>query len=377
LAAQNYTFSFINGTLTVMPQVITVNSPQTMDSLEVSANVQATVDTGGWLTVNSAVVLDSGGGVSVSGGGMLTVPGIDPAAGALGLVLDGGILQAAAAFTTAVPVTIGAGGATIDSNGNNLTFSAAMAGPGGVTLTGSGTVTFSAANSHTGGTSVSDGLLVAENSAAIPGGSLLSIGADGSVVLGHPGSSEPLAVAQEAGAGIQQAAAGLAGTGPASLVVSSASVTPAGGGAGSPAVSDSVLAVAAVPVPTAAVAPAAVDRLLATQAVPESNAVAPAIVGRAFSGWSSVLLPASPVPHSDAAAADHAGGQPVGDARPRVAVLQTAASGRANDEVLLRIAEARAGNAARRAGNQHPATGFFGLDLQTLDLLAGAATQRQ
>jgi hypothetical protein len=88
-------------------------------------------------------------------------------------------------------------------------------------------------------------------------------------------------------------------------------------------------------------------------------------------------LPASPVPHSDAAVLDHAGGQPAGDATPRVAAAATAASGRASDEVLLRIAEARAGNAAARAGNQHPATRLFGLDLQTLDLLAGAATKRQ
>jgi hypothetical protein len=89
------------------------------------------------------------------------------------------------------------------------------------------------------------------------------------------------------------------------------------------------------------------------------------------------VLPASPVPHSDAAAVDHAGGQPAGDARPRVAALRAAASGQASDEVLLRFVEARAGNTAARAGNQHPATGLFSLDLQTLDLLAGAATKRQ
>jgi hypothetical protein len=88
-------------------------------------------------------------------------------------------------------------------------------------------------------------------------------------------------------------------------------------------------------------------------------------------------LPVSPVPHSAATAVDHAGGQPVGDAAPRVAAPRTPASGQASDEVLLRIAEARPGNAASRAGNQHPATELFGLDLQTLDLLAGAATKRQ
>jgi hypothetical protein len=135
-------------------------------------------------------------------------------------------------------------------------------------------------------------------------------------------------------------------------------------------------------------APATVDRVLATQPVPESNAVASAIVGRASSGrlsalrlmpsrWPSRVLPASPVPHSDAPVRDHAGGQPAGDATPRVAALRTAASDQASDEVLLRFAEARAGNAAARAGTRHPTTRLFGLDPQTLDLLAAAATKRQ
>jgi hypothetical protein len=89
------------------------------------------------------------------------------------------------------------------------------------------------------------------------------------------------------------------------------------------------------------------------------------------------VLPASPAPHSDIAAAEQAGGQTAGDAAPRVAALRTAASGQASDEVFLRFVEARAGNTAAQAGNQHPATALFGLDLQTLDLLAAAATKRQ
>jgi hypothetical protein len=62
---------------------------------------------------------------------------------------------------------------------------------------------------------------------------------------------------------------------------------------------------------------------------------------------------------------------------PQVAALRTAASGQASDEVLLRFTGARAGNTAAGAGNRHPATPLFGLDLQTLDLLAGTAMKRQ
>ncbi|MGA2068523.1 MAG: MBG domain-containing protein [Thermoguttaceae bacterium] len=366
-------------TLSVTPQVITVDSAQTVDSLETSGNVQVTVASGGQLTVNSPVVLDSGGGVSVSDGGMLAVPGINSAADAVGLDLDGGTLQATADFTTAAPVTAGAGGATIDSNGNDVTLTAAIAGPGGVTLIGAGTVTFSGVNTYGGPTAVQSGTLVAMSSQAIPSGGALNIGSDGSIVLGEPGTSEAPMAAQAVPGGAMQAAlasAGQDGTGTASLVASGPSVTPAGGGTSATVASDSVLA-AAAPAPTATVAPAAVDHLLAIQPVSESNPAAQVLRSSSvILPLSSLLLPASPVPPSDAAVPDHAGDRPAGDATPRVAAPRTAASRQPSDGVLPRIVEGRAGNAASRAGNQHPATGPFGLDLQTLDLLARAAARR-
>jgi hypothetical protein len=185
-----------------------------------------------------------------------------------------------------------------------------------------------------------------------PGG-LLSIGADGSVVLGTPGASEPLAVAQAPGAGIPQAAvaaARLSGTETASLVASGASVTPAGGGTVSPAVSDSAV-VAAVAAPTPAVAPAAVDRVLAAQPVPG-----------VVLGLSTPFVPQGMPPNCRTCSL-------AGPGWP--SALRTITSGPASDAGLLRFVEARAGNAAARAGNQQPATGLFGLDLPTLDLLAG------
>jgi autotransporter-associated beta strand protein len=276
-------------------------------------------------------------------------------------------------------------------------------GSHGLTLSGGGSLALSGSDTYTGGTFVSDGLLVVNNSRAIPGGSLLVIGPGGSVVLGAPGASEPLAVAPAPGAGPLQvavAAAGQAGTEAASLVVSSASVTPLTPGtiASGRARSESAEALTLGHRPEVGRSrrergpnsPAAVDRLLAIQRVPGvvcgpstpfvPQGVPPYCHTYSFAGplgSAGELLPASSVPHSNAAVVDHAGGQPAGDATPRVAALQTAAFGEASDEVLLRIAAARAGNAAARAGNQHPATALFGLDLQTLDLLAAAATQRQ
>jgi autotransporter-associated beta strand protein len=73
------------------------------------------------------------------------------------------------------------------------------AGQGTVVQLGPGAVALTAANNYTGNTAVLGGELAAENVAAIPSGSLLAVGANGSVVLGTPGAVEP--VGSLAGAG--------------------------------------------------------------------------------------------------------------------------------------------------------------------------------
>ncbi|MGD0897387.1 MAG: autotransporter-associated beta strand repeat-containing protein [Thermoguttaceae bacterium] len=85
-------------------------------------------------------------------------------------------------------VTVGgAGNTTISGNiggssdpGNGLGWNITA----GLVKSDTGTLTLSGTNSYTGGTTVSDGLLVINRSAALPGGSILTIGANGSVELG-------------------------------------------------------------------------------------------------------------------------------------------------------------------------------------------------
>jgi autotransporter-associated beta strand protein len=266
---------FLGNTGATFLGVVTVNSPQSVGYLEVSGNLQVTVGSGGWLTVNSPLVLDPGGGVGVVGGGMLTVPGIESATGAVGLDLDGGTLQASGPFTTAAPIALGAGGGTIDSNGNDLTLGGTLSGTGGVTLTGAGTVTLCAANGYSGGTFVSDAALAAENSSAIPSGSLLSVGADGSVVLGTPGAAEPLALA---GGGAGPLAAG------DSAGASSAAVLETGSGvASAAAVSDTALTPGHRPM---------VGRSQGERGV-DTTAAAPVVILR---GSNRTLAPSPPAP---------------------------------------------------------------------------------
>jgi hypothetical protein len=96
--------------------------------------------------------------------------------------------------TTPAPVAL-----TVGNNNASTTFSGTLSGSGSVTEVGSGTLTFTGSNSYTGGTTVASGQFVAENAQAIPTGSLLAIGASGSVVLGTPGAAELLGLSPGGG----------------------------------------------------------------------------------------------------------------------------------------------------------------------------------
>jgi outer membrane autotransporter protein len=64
-------------------------------------------------------------------------------AAAGGLALDGGTLRAAAGFSSARALTVGAAGGTIDVGANTLTLSGTLTGTGTLTRTGAGTLTLS------------------------------------------------------------------------------------------------------------------------------------------------------------------------------------------------------------------------------------------
>ena len=71
--------------------------------------------------------------------------------------------------------SIGSGGATFDTNGNNVTFATALGGTGGLTKAGTGTLTLSGANFYSGATTVNTGTLQLAVVAALPVGGALAI----------------------------------------------------------------------------------------------------------------------------------------------------------------------------------------------------------
>jgi autotransporter-associated beta strand protein len=87
--------------------------------------------------------------------------------------------------TIALDVQLTASGGTFNTGTAAITVAGAVSGPGiGLTKLGSGTLTLSGTNNYTGGTTVSDGLLVINNSSALPNDSPLFVGPFGSMVLG-------------------------------------------------------------------------------------------------------------------------------------------------------------------------------------------------
>lgn len=78
------------------------------------------------------------------------------------VTLNGGGLQWAAGTSTDISGdlnAIGAGGATFDTNGNNVTFATALTGAGGVTKAGAGVLTLTQHNTYAAQTTINGGLI--------------------------------------------------------------------------------------------------------------------------------------------------------------------------------------------------------------------------
>ncbi|MGQ0582931.1 MAG: autotransporter outer membrane beta-barrel domain-containing protein [Reyranella sp.] len=134
----------------------------------------STISGSGGLTIAGGTVNLLGtntftGGTTIASGGTLRA-GADAAMGAVsgGLTFTGGTLQATSAFTVARQVSLATGGGTIDTNGNNILVSTAIAGSGGLTKAGTGILTVSGANSYVGGTTINAGTLRLAAGASLP-----------------------------------------------------------------------------------------------------------------------------------------------------------------------------------------------------------------
>ncbi|MDX9795937.1 MAG: autotransporter domain-containing protein, partial [Arcobacteraceae bacterium] len=149
------------------------------DSSTFTTVAGGTVDTNGY-DVEFSGEVSGVGGLTKSGNGILTLSSANTYSGGTtingGLInfttannfgsgnitLDGGGLQWASGSTIDISArleAIGAGGATFDTNANDVTLASVLSGTGGITKTGTGVLTLSGANSYTGDTVVDAGTL--------------------------------------------------------------------------------------------------------------------------------------------------------------------------------------------------------------------------
>lgn len=164
-----------------------------------SGSGTGTLDTNGNSVTYSGIVANNGGGtggLTKTGSGTLTLTGDNTYSGTTGLsggvlnftkldnlgignaiAFNGGTLQYAANNTTDITartvtttyVSSSATGATIDTNGNNVTFAtSAITGTGSFTKSGAGTLTLNVANTYTGVTAITAGTVKLGQVNALP-----------------------------------------------------------------------------------------------------------------------------------------------------------------------------------------------------------------
>jgi fibronectin-binding autotransporter adhesin len=94
-------------------------------------------------------------------GGTLTTMALSGGSGTAVFNFGGGTLQAGAAFSSSLPMTLtgNGGNAKLYTAGYDVTLSGQLSGPGGLNKLGSNTLTLSGPNSYTGNTNVSAGTL--------------------------------------------------------------------------------------------------------------------------------------------------------------------------------------------------------------------------
>ena len=185
---ENKTLQVVGGSHTIAAGLVLSATTVTADvaagqSLTLSGPISGTA---ALTKAVSAGTLYLTGSNSYTGGTNIDVGTVEFAAGALSgtaVSINGGTLRYAAGNTEDVSsktVTVGPGGATINTNGNDVTLANGIGngGAGGFTKAGAGTLTLAGSNSYTGSTTIAGGTLAVTANA-----NLGDLGANAGVIL--------------------------------------------------------------------------------------------------------------------------------------------------------------------------------------------------
>jgi len=137
----------------------------------------------GTLILNQVNTAGGGANKTTLNEGVLEIADLDNIGGGTGgLVFAGGTLRLGAGFTDDIStrtISFLVGGATLDTNGNNLIIANSIGGggAGSFTKTGAGNLTLNAASNYSGATTFTNGTLTLGIGNALPSGTNLTLGA--------------------------------------------------------------------------------------------------------------------------------------------------------------------------------------------------------
>jgi autotransporter-associated beta strand protein len=358
------------------------------DPLPQSSAGGLTYNGGGYVAGNQLLLADSSpashgtwslstGQASLADGGALNYSNVQTLclAGSAARMNGADAIPAGTALTLSNAATLDLGGQTevvgpVTLQSGQIS-NGTLSGTSGLTKNTTGTATLSSNDTYTGGTTVNQGSLVAENSAAIPTGSTLAVAAGGSIVLGTPGAAEPLGLGSPpagAGGGVLAPSAAAGDGSTADAVVSGSSAV-----AQNAAAAAASAATASVDAAAATAAPAQPIQTV-SQAAPGPSLVAlfPAAWSQddAVDRWS-----AAPAPQSIAASVAPPYQGPSLGCKPQPSAASVAWQ-QATDEVLARAVQATSSEATAQSHDHGPPAALPGLDYSTLDILAEATAKR-
>ncbi|MES2439695.1 MAG: autotransporter-associated beta strand repeat-containing protein [Verrucomicrobiota bacterium] len=180
-----------NGTMSIN-DTSSVNVTQ-MIWLGQAGNSKGTLNINGGTTTSHANLTQDNKGASVAfrgntgalnlNGGTLEATGFNKASGTASIALNGGTIKVTGNTNTGSyfnnfadsDLSVQAGGAKFDTNGNSITVTQSLSGAGGLTKSGAGTLTLSGANTYSGATTVSNGTLAVASTGSFANSTTLDI----------------------------------------------------------------------------------------------------------------------------------------------------------------------------------------------------------
>ncbi|HEV2296548.1 MAG TPA: autotransporter-associated beta strand repeat-containing protein [Tepidisphaeraceae bacterium] len=173
----------------------------TLDVFDTAA-VNGTATIGGGTVTAGRVLLGSTGqtgSLTVNAGGTLQTATVASAGGTASLALNGGTVRFLGVPNITVPLTVGASGGTLNTNGYSGAVTGGISGTGTLTKTGAGTLTLGGNNAgYSGGINLNAGAITLATNGAASSTGVITLANGTAINVATSGASTPIALANGA-----------------------------------------------------------------------------------------------------------------------------------------------------------------------------------